>query len=347
MSKPMPKINRRKALRSLSALALPLLPGCRRQAAPTALREVTVAYAPRITMSPLHLAEEEGYFRDAGLKIVFQMERKNEHIVALMAGGKADVGFAQVLPALINSISSGARIRIVAGRDVAVSTTCSSFGTLYGNRKAFPHGLSDLRQLKGKQVAVSGRAHFLAFCLDAVMASAGMSIADVHLVEMEQAQSIPALIAGKIDATVASFMEARKESLTAELVRGPGLADVLPGMQYNFTEFGPRLIDGDPKVGTAFLAAYFRGARAFAAGHVPQKFVQSLGMEIGADPELVLKGCRSGAVLDGKIDQASVQRVLDWSVKNGFCPNAPTVAGMIDTRFADALGAAENQKAAG
>ena len=50
---------------------------------------------------------------------------------------------------------------------------------------------------------------------------------------------------------------------------------------------------------------------------------------------MVLKGCRSGAVLDGRIDRASVQRVLDWSVKNNFSPNAPTVEAMLDTRFAE------------
>jgi len=169
------------------------------------------------------------------------------------------------------------------------------------------------------------------------LASVGMSIADVHLLELEQTQAIPALISGKIDATEASFMEARRESLTAELVRGPSLAEVLPGMQYNFTEFGSRLLDGDSKIGTAFLSAYFRGARAFAAGRVPQKFIQSLGLEIGLDPQLALKGCRSGAVLDGRIDQASIQRVLDWSVKSGFCPEAPAVEAMIDTRFIDRI----------
>jgi ABC-type nitrate/sulfonate/bicarbonate transport system substrate-binding protein len=346
VKKPMPQISRRKALQSLSTLALPLLAACRRRTSTGALREVIVAYVPRITMSPLHVAEEEGFFREAGLRIVFQMERKNEHIVSLLADGKADVGFAQVLPALINSIASGAHVRIVAGRDVAVSTSCSSFGSLYGNRKAFPHGLSDLHALKGKRVAVSGRAHFLAFCLDAALSSAGLSLADVHLLEMEQTLAIPALMAGQIDATEASFMEARQESLTADLVRGPSLADVLPGMQYNFTEFGPRFVDGDPRIGTAFLSAYFRGARAFAAGRVPQKFIRSLGLEIGVDPDLVLKGCRSGAVLDGRIDVASIQRVLDWSVKSGFCPNAPTAAAMIDTRFADAMRAADPLKGA-
>jgi len=322
---------RRQALRSLPLLALPLVAGCHRRA--SALKEVTVAYVPRITVAPLHLAEEEGFFHEAGLKIVFQAQRKNEHIVSLLAGGKADVGFAQVLPALINAISSGARIRIVAGRDAATGTTCSSFGTLYGNRKAFPNGLSDLRLLKGKRVAVSGRAHFLAFCLDAALATVGMTTADVHLVELEQTVAIPALISGQIDATEASFLEARQDSLSADLVRGPSLADVLPGMQYNFTEFGPGLLDGDPRTGTAFLTAYFRGARAFAAGRIPHKFIQSLGVQIGVDPELVLKGCRSNAILNGSIDQPSIQRVLDWSVKNGFCKNAPAAPAMIDTRF--------------
>jgi hypothetical protein len=171
-----------------------------------------------------------------------------------------------------------------------------------------------------------------------------MSLADVHVVEMEQAQSIPALIAGQIDATEASFMDARQESLTAELVHGPGLADTFPGMQYNFIDFGTKLLDGDPQTGTAFLSAYFRGARAFAAGKIPQKFIQSLGLEIGVDPELVLKGCRSGLVVDGSIDLPSIQRVLNWSVKSGFSPNPPAASAMTDTRFVAAMRAAAHPK---
>jgi hypothetical protein len=305
-----------------------------------------VAYVPRITVAALHVAEEEGFFRDAGLKITFQVQRKNEHIVSLMAGGGADVGFAQVLPALINAISAGARIRIVAGRDVASNSACSSFGTLYGTRKAFPNGLSDLRALKGKRVSTTGRTHFLTFCLEAELASVGLTTADLHLVELEQVQAIPALIAGQIDATEASFLEARTDGLTADLVRGPSLADVFPGMQYNFIDFGAGLLDGDPRTGTAFLSAYFRGARAFAAGKIPRKFIESLGLQLGLDQELVLKGCRSSSVLDGAIDQPSIQRVLNWSVKDGFCPNPPAVSAMIDARFGEAMRAQDNRKGA-
>jgi ABC-type nitrate/sulfonate/bicarbonate transport system substrate-binding protein len=333
--------SRRHVLRAASAFALPLLDACRRPASPAPLRELQIAFVPRITVAGIYLAEEEGFFRDAGLSVMKLTQRKNEYVVPLLTDSKIDVGFVQVNPALVNAIASGARIRIVAGRDVA-SRTCGSVGTLYGTRKNFPNGLGDLRMLKGKRVAISRTTNLEAFSLDADLASVGMSLADIRLVQMEQGQSVAALVEGRIDATVCNFLESFPEGLSTEIVRGPSMADLYPGMQYNFVAFGPTLLDGDARIGAAFLTAFFRGARAFAAGKYSKNLMETLKRELGQDPQLALKSCRSGSVLDGAIDRPSIQRLVDWAVRKGFSSQPPAISSIIDTRFIEAMKAGVN-----
>ena len=327
---------RRQLLSASSAVALPWLASCRRPAPSAGMREIKVAFVPRITVAGLYLAEEQGFFREAGINLAKATERKNEYFVPLMTSGKIDVAFVQVNPALLNAVASGARIRIVAGRDVA-SRTCGSIGTLYGMRKNFPKGFTDLRVLQGKRVAISGSTNLEAFCLDTDLASVGLTTADVEVIHMEQAQSIVALVDGGLGAVVCNFLQSFPEGLSPEIVRGPGLADLFPGMQYNFVAFGKSLLDDDPSIGASFLKAFFRGARVFASGKHSKNLLAVLNRELGMDPQLLFQSCRSGSVLDGGIDRPSIQRMLDWNIRKGFCSEPLKLSGLIDTRFIDAM----------
>ena len=330
-------ISRRQVLRAAPEVALlPILAACRRPATNARLHELKVAYVPRITVAGIYLAEEEGFFRDAGLSVVKLIQRKNEYLMPLLTGGEIDVGFVQVNPALINAISSGAHFRIVAGRDLA-TRTCGSVGTLYGTRKSFPNGFRNLRMLKGKRVALWRPTSLEAFCLDALLASAGLSLADIRVMPLDHAQTVAALVENRVDAAISNFMESFPEGLSPVIVRGPGLADLYPSMQYNFVAFGPSLLEGDVRIGTAFLTAFFRGVRVFAAGKHSKSLVETLRRELGMDPQLALQSCRSGSVLDGSIDQPSIQRMVDWSVRKGWSTQPTSIANFIDTRFIEAM----------
>ncbi|HLG95228.1 MAG TPA: ABC transporter substrate-binding protein [Bryobacteraceae bacterium] len=324
--------NRRQLVRAAAGMVLPAGIGCRR----ARTGELTVAFTPRITAAGLYLAEEQGFFRQAGLKVRRVTQRRSDYLVPLLVDGKIDVGFVQVTPTLLNAVAAGARIRLVAGRDVA-SRSCGSIGTLYGMRKNFPNGFGDLRVLKGRRVAVSRTTNLEGFCLDADLASAGLDMHDIQVVEMDQAQAVAALVEARIDATVCNFLESRPEGLSPEIVRGPGMADLFSGMQYNFVAFGPSLLDGDPSPGVAFLTAFYRGVRAFASGHYSTALLDILKNDLGMDPQLALQSCRSGSVLDGSIDRPSIQRVMDWAVRKGFCSKPLAISSIVDTRFVDIM----------
>jgi ABC-type nitrate/sulfonate/bicarbonate transport system substrate-binding protein len=296
---------------------------------------VRVASVLTVHAAPLHLAEELGYFEQAGLKVEIHHANSDTEPIPLLATGQMDVAMGALTPAFVNTVAKGRHLRIVGSRLIA-SPTCGATGTLYGNRNVFPTGLSDLRLLKGKRVAVTSATALSAFCLDMILATAGLSVQDVNLVSLHQQESIAALIAGKLDAMVVSQFDNDLAVMSPVVVKGIGLSGVLPNFQIGYLMFGPSLLEGDPRIGTSFLAAYLRGVVDFMAGKTP-KFLDDYARSSRLDPEKLRQGCHDWFTKDGKIDPANVGRLIDWMVARGFCPQKLDAAQLIDTRFVDAI----------
>ena len=90
----------------------------------------------------------------------------------------------------------------------------------------------------------------------------------------------PALVAGQLDALVNNSVAFS----SPEIIAGPSVGRLIPGFQYSYgRSSAPTLIDGDPAIGAAFLAAYFHGVRDFRAGSVPQAF-DGIAIRSGMDP---------------------------------------------------------------
>jgi NitT/TauT family transport system substrate-binding protein len=278
-------------------------------------------------MAPVYLADELGFFRQAGLQVEIQPLSETTQMIPLLASGRLDVAFASAIPAAINAISKGALTRIVAAREIAVPGCVHE---LYGNRRSFPRGLQDLRVLQGKRVSVTAPTSLSAFLLDVLLDSVSLQTRDVQLLTMRLSESVPALVAGQIDAVVDLAME----FASAYILPGPSVAGIIPGFQYTYIHFGRSLLEGGTETGAAFLRAYLRGVREFRAGRTPRAFEQ-LASSGGMDPALVRASCRARVPQDARVDVSSVQRMIDWSVKKGFVPVRVDASQVIDTRFVE------------
>jgi NitT/TauT family transport system substrate-binding protein len=321
-------MQRRRLLPLLSAAALA---GCaRRVGRPPKLR---VAHVPRFTMAPLYLADELGFFREAGLDVELLQVTDHVEMLPPLAAGRLDASFNVLIPAFINAVLNRARLKIVASRDVAV-TGCSTGGALFGSRRAFPKGLRDLRALKGKRVAIATQTGVTAFFLDQILASAGMRPDDVNVVVMRVPEAAAALTAGRIDALSAANVDVFLDQVSAKVVRSVTLAEILPNYQYSFVIFGATLLDGDPEVGIRFLEAYLRGVREFRSGRTPRA-LETLAQAARADPAAFRAACRDVISADGRVDPSSVQRFVDWAVKRGFTPKEVDASQLIETRFVE------------
>lgn len=287
-------------------------------------RPIRVAVLPKFNMAPVYLADEMGFFKQAGLRVDIQAMEGTSEMIPLLAFGSLDVSFAAAIPAMFNAVAKGARVRIVAAREVAVP---GCIHEVYGHRNSFPRGLA-AAELKGKRVAVTAPTSLSAFLLDTILHSAGLQTEDVRLLPMHLRESTAALVEGKIDALVEKDMDFS----SPEIIPGPSIADILPGFEYTYLHFGRDLMDDDPATGGAFLRAYFRGAHEFRAGKTPAAFDQ-LAKSGGMDPDAVRGLCRTRILDSGGVDAASIQRMIDWAVNKGFIPARMDASQLIDARF--------------
>jgi len=288
-----------------------------------------VVVAPNISATPLYVADELGFFADEGLDIDIQVISESLQMVPLVVAGRADVAFSSVTPAEINIVAKGGRVRVVAARDVAV-LGCTH--EVHGRRASFPNGFVQAAELKGKRVAVTAATSLTAFILDLLLESAGLHTADVDRLMMRHSESTAALLAGQLDAAI----DMDRNFSTPDIIPGPSVAELVPGFQYSHIQFGERLLDGDLGVGTAFLRAYLRGVREYRGGATPRALSRIAG-EAAMSPVAVLHACRERLPEDGRVDRTTVQRMIDWSVRNGFANQPMDAAQIIDTRFLERL----------
>jgi len=319
-------------LRSCFAAAFATLSCSRPRSGPgrTTLR---VATSPYLVSSPFYVGYEAGYFKAAGLDIELMRELPSLQSIPLLASGKQDVGFVGLNAGLMNAVARGARVRIVAARDVT-SPACGLTGTIYVRSSEFPNGIRDMRQLRHHRIAVTSTTAASMFGLDKLLERAGMSRADVEIRVLGPNERVAALRAGSVDAILVSSMDMTPMLQAWQIAPGPSMADVLPGFQSAFLVFGARLLDGDVRTGALFLRAYFRGLRDYLAGKTPA-FMDELAKSNGLDPKLVRAGCRDAFEHDGRIDFTGLQAFSDWAASHGYIPGPISARSLADTRFLD------------
>jgi len=294
---------------------------------------IRVSLSPLLTMSPFYTGFDEGLFRDAGLDLELSRDLPGVQSIPLLAGGKLDVGFVPLSPGVANAVLRGARLRIVAGREMAV-TTCNGH-RIYVKRSAYPNGIHDMRELRHKRIAISSATPMGLFCLDKLMEPVGMTRADIDIHAISSNDRLPALLSGGVDAMLAISTEPSMLLQSLNLVTGPGLADVLPNFQFSHIVFGSGLLETDVRVGAKFLHAYFHGAHDFLAGRTPA-FMDHFAAINNLDPALIRAACRDSFEHEGRLHFDDMKVYLDWMTKNGYLPTTMNPRDLVDTRFLEA-----------
>jgi len=285
-------------------------------------------------MCPFYLAYESRYFADAGFDVELVKDIGMAQSIPLLAGGRLDAGFTGFGPSIVNAVSRGARLRLVAGREV-LSPSCGTAGTIFGSRKAFPDGLRTMRQLRGARLGINSTTPQTEFYLDLLLQHERMSQNDLVVRKMPTTERLAALRAGALEAFLSTEADLNPELRQLGLVAGPTVASLLPGFQYSYIVFGRTLLEGAVNAGARFLRAYFRGANDFLLGKTP-RFLDDYCNQNGLDAKLLRATCRATFERDGSIHLADLRRYAQWLAAKGLCPADVDAAAIVDTRFLDA-----------
>jgi NitT/TauT family transport system substrate-binding protein len=275
-----------------------------------------------VQFAQFYLAEEAGYYADAGLEVTFQ-NKIDPELITLLGQGAIDIGMSDGT-SLIPAVSQG--IPVVYGL------------TVY---RAFPSvvfaladsGIEGVADLRGKRIGVPGRYGSSWIMLQALLASAGMTPDDVEIIAYPDFGQAVGLAQGQIDAATGFInnepVQLRRDGLDVTVLRVDDVAP-LPG---------PGLVVGrsnlaqEPEALRAFAAATVRAMEEIAAD--PQLGLEATFArvpELGSDPETQL------AILEATIEAWGEPAQGFGSVDESAWQSAlETMAALPDSVVSDSL----------
>ena len=236
----------------LIPLAGVLLAGCF-SATPTGtasvsepLRAVTLllGFRPDVQFAPFYVAQQEGYYADAGLEVTIE-HRQAPDVQRLVADGQAEFGVADATDVMI-ARTSGIPIRYV-------STLYQSFPVaLIGEAGTVPEDPADLAGLRiGTPGPFGSSWHALLALLDA----GGLTADNITVREYPQFNQVDGLTNGDVD-LITGFrnnepLQLEDRGMTVDLLTVDDIAPLPgPGMIV-----GDELLESDPELVRAFVEA--------------------------------------------------------------------------------------------
>jgi NitT/TauT family transport system substrate-binding protein len=252
---------------------------------PTALT-VGLGFIPSVQFAPFYLADQQGYYEEAGLDITFQ-NKIDPDLIPLVGQGAIDIGLADGT-SVIPAVSQGIPITYVA--------------TIYGQ---FPSivfakassGIDEPADLAGKRLGIPGRYGSSWIMLQALLASAGLTPDDLEIVEYPDFGQGAAVTQGAVHAATGfANNEPVQLELTGETASILRVDDITP-LPGNGLIVGNATLESKRDAIAAFIAATLRAMEEIAAS--PEA---GLDAAITAVPELASSRDTQAAILDATID---------------------------------------------
>ncbi len=179
----------------VALLATLLLAGCGQTTggSSTTLTPLTVGltYVPNIQFAPFYVAEEQGYYKAAGLDVTLRHHSVSEDEFAAIAAGRENVVFAggdEVLQARAKALPLVYVANIYTQYPVALMVPANS-------------SIQSLSDLRGHTIGVPGAYGATYIGLLGLLHSAGLSTTDVNIQSIGYTQ-VPALVTHKVDAVM-------------------------------------------------------------------------------------------------------------------------------------------------
>lgn len=293
-----------------------------------------------ITDAGLYLAEEFGYFREAGLAVDMRRMDSAPSLLAAIATDRLDVAGISVTPGLFASVQRGLDLRVVGDKQ---SIRPGFSATRLVARKDLVRGTiaETLHGLEGRTVAVSAKASMVYMLLRDLLAENGMSLSNLRVVDLSYPNMLAAFAGGAIDAAVDLEPFLSQAIVSGRVAAVSDLVDVVPAdgaslVPLVYSEKFAR----DRKAGDAFMLAYMKGVRAyndaFVKGIDKEKVIAIVARRARIDPKLVRDGYPAGIDPNQRVGVAALGALQRFFVEQHFLEAPVDLDKVVDGSFAEA-----------
>jgi NitT/TauT family transport system substrate-binding protein len=299
-----------------------------------------------LSPAPFYIAQERGYFSDAGIDLTFRFFDAAQPIAAAAVSGDIDVGVTALTGGLFNLAEKGT-IKVIGG---ALHEQKGYEGSaILVSNAAFEAGLTEVGKLPGHSFAITQYGSSFHYMVGRIAEARGFDIKTITLRPVQQVSNMVAAVAtGQVDATIAiaSMAKPRVAGHQAHIIAWAG--DIVP-YQITAVFTTPAMIANKPDLLKRFAAAYQRGvadyreaflrlgpdgkpivdAKTDAVIPLLEKYVFT------GDPNARQKILDGVGYYDagGALDVKDVLAQIAWFREQGLVKGDSDPASMIDTQF--------------
>jgi len=293
-----------------------------------AMTTVRVAYLPLMSNGPLFIAKEEGYFTQQGINVEFEKFQSATTALPALINGDIAVSGGQVSPGLVNAVTKGAHVRIVADKGRASPGSCVAQGLMV-RRDLFESGVvTKASDLKGRRIMANSEQ---SYGISRILDMGNLTNDDVEMVNMDFASGAVALSNGGIDAGYLSepyVTQVNNSRSAVMLIPAQAYSPDWPAPLY----YGPAILDKDPELGKRFMVAYLQGVKQYNQGKT-ERNLAILGNYTKLDRELLNQSCWMAVSNDGDLPRKPVREYLDWMYKNNKIDKNPDDDQLFDMSY--------------
>ena len=276
--------------------------------------------------APVFIAQDKGYFRDAGLDIELKFFDAAQPVAVATTSGDIDFGITAFTAGLYNLAGKGT-LKVIGG----MSREKAGYPLIgyFASNNAYASGLKTPKDLAGKRIAVTQVGSSFHYSLGLLADKYGFKLGEVKVLPLQSLSNAAAALKGEtVDAALLPVSTARPlmDSGGAKLLGWVG--DETP-WQLGAVFAAPKTLVNKPLV-TKLLAALVRADREYhdvilavvADGNAPinettKPLLEIIAKYTNLPVEQVVGNC---AYIDaeGKLDVGNVDNQIKWLQSQGF-----------------------------
>jgi NitT/TauT family transport system substrate-binding protein len=290
---------------------------------------------------PVFIAQDKGYFRDAGLDVELKFFDAAQPVAVATTAGDVDFGVTAFTAGLYNLAGKGT-LKVIGG----MSREKAGYPLIgyFASNKAYANGLKKPKDLAGKRVAVTQIGSSFHYSLGLLADRDGFKLSDIKIVPLQSLSNVAAALKGEtVDAALLPASAARKlmDDGGAKLLGWVG--DQTP-WQLGAVFASPKTL-GKKALVAKFLAAIARADReyhdvilaAVVDGKAPvndktRPLLEIIAKYTNLPLEQVVGNC-AYIDPDGKLDVKNVAHQIEWLQGQGFVDKGVTVEAIIAKDF--------------
>jgi NitT/TauT family transport system substrate-binding protein len=288
--------------------------------------EATIGVLRLSSSAPVFIAQDKGYFRDAGLDIELKFFDAAQPIAVATTSGDVDFGITAFTAGLYNLAGKGT-LKVIGGmsRDKPGYPLIGYFAS----NRAYAAGLTTPKDIAGKRVAVTQVGSSFHYALGLLADKYGFKLSDVKIVPLQSLSNAAAALKGEtVDAALLPISTARPlvDSGGAKLLGWVG--DETP-WQVGAVFASPRTLADKPRV-TKLLAALARADREYHdvilatvkdgkadLNDRTRPLLDIIAKYTNLPVEQVVGNC-AYVDPDGRLDVKNVDNQIKWLQEQGF-----------------------------